>query len=91
MIRLFPIALLGRVPAFAGDAKSPVSSSGGDWEFSLSAGPAVRTLGQLKINSGYRSGGFALPSLVGSDSLTIPPVGDTTGYADREYDDGYVR
>jgi hypothetical protein len=90
MTRLFPIVLLATVPAFAGDPKSPVPS-GGDWEFTLSAGPAVRTLGQLKINSGYRSGGFPLTSLVGSDSLTLPPVGDTTGYADREYDDGYVR
>jgi len=77
-------------PAFAGDAKSP-ASSGGDWEFSLSAGPAVRTLGQVKINSGYRSGGFLLPSLVGPDSLTVPPVGDTDSYADRQYNDGYVR
>ena len=90
MSRLFPIFLLGCAPAFGGDAKSP-APSGGDWEFSLSAGPAVRTLGQLKINSGYRSGGFALPSLVGPDSLVVPPVGDTTGYADREYNDGYVR
>lgn len=77
-------------PSFAGDAKSP-AGSGGDWEFSLSAGPAVRTLGQVKINSGYRSGGFLLPSLVGPGSLTLPPVGDTGSYADREYDDGYVR
>jgi hypothetical protein len=75
---------------YGGDAKSP-ASSGGDWEFSLSAGPAVRTLGQVKINSGYRSGGFLLPSLVGPDSLTVPPVGDTGTYADREYNDGYVR
>lgn len=90
MNRFLPAALLSLAPVFAGDAKSPVPS-GGDWEFSLSAGPAFRTLGQLKINSGYRSGGFALPSLVGSDSLTVPPVGDATAYADREYDDGYVR
>lgn len=85
-----PLLLSGCASAFGGDAKAPVPS-GGDWEFSLSAGPAVRTLGQLKINSGYRSGGFALPSLVGSDSLTVPPVGDATAPADREYDDGYVR
>jgi hypothetical protein len=92
MTPLQPItaALLVLSPAFAGDAKNPVSS-GGDWEFSLSAGPAVRTLGQVKINSGYRSGGYLLPSLVGPDSLTVPPVGDTGSYADREYDDGYVR
>lgn len=83
-------ALLLLSPAFAGDAKIPASSGDG-WKFTLSAGPAVRTLGQLKIHSGYRSGGFALPSFVGSDSLVIPPVGDITGYADREYDDGYVR
>ncbi|MCW1886914.1 hypothetical protein OKA04_19395 [Luteolibacter flavescens] len=86
-----PLLLLGCVPVLAGDSKNPAPTSGGDWEFSLSAGPAVRTLGQVKINSGYRSGGFTLPSLVGSDSLTVPPIGDTTGYADREYNDGYVR
>ncbi len=89
-LRSLPAALFALSPVFAGDAKSP-ATSGGDWEFSLSAGPAVRTLGQVKINSGYRSGGVLLPSLVGSDSLTVPPVGDATAYADREYADGYVR
>lgn len=92
MTPLRPIiaTLFSVAPAFAGDAKSP-AASGGDWEFSLSVGPAVRTLGQVKINSGYRSGGFLLPSLVGPNSLTVPPVGDTGGYADREYNHGYVR
>ena len=78
------------LPALAGDSKTPVPS-GGDWEFSLSAGPAVRNLGQLKINSGYRSGGLILPSFVGSDSFVVPPVGDTSSHADRDYSDGYVR
>ena len=90
LLRILPLAFLAHSPAIAGDAKSP-AASGGDWEFSLSAGPAYRTLGQVKINSGYRSGGFLLPSLVGPGSLTVPPVGDTGSYADREYDDGYVR
>ena len=86
--RSAPTALpVAAFPVQADDAKSPVASQG-DWEFSLSAGPAVRTLGQVKINSGYRSGGVVLPSLVGTDSLTIPPVGDATAYADREYEDG---
>lgn len=89
-LRPFISGFLVVSPVFAGDAKSP-AASGGDWEFSLSAGPAFRTLGQVKINSGYRSGGFVLPSLVGPASLTVPPVGDTASYADREYDNGYVR
>lgn len=77
--------------AFAGDAKSPVAATNtGGWQFSLSAGPSYRTIGSLKINSGYRSGGFALPSFVGEDSLVVPPVGEEGVYADRTYDDGYV-
>ena len=86
------VALLVCPAARAGDPKdSAVSNSSSGWEFSLSAGPAVRNLGQLKINGGYRSGGFALPSLVGSDSLTLPAVGPEGSIADREYNDGYVR
>lgn len=87
---LLPATLLLLAPAFAGGPKSPISTSG-DWEFSLSAGPAVRNVGQIKINSGYRSGGLTLPSFVGGSSLTVPPVGDAGAFADREYNDGYVR
>ena len=85
---LLAIALIS--PAVAGDAKSPVATSPGGWEFSLSAGPSVRNVGQIKINSGYRSGGFLLPSFVGDNSLVTPPVGDPGVYGDRTYDDGYV-
>jgi hypothetical protein len=73
-------------PAHAGDAKSP-ARSGGDWEFSISAGPAYRHFGTIKTQAGYRSGGLAIPSLVGSDSLTTPPI---FGPGLRSYSDGYV-
>jgi len=89
---LAALLLCPSATALAGDAKgASVAPSSGDWEFSISAGPAMRNMGQLKINSGYRSGGFALPPLVGSDSLTVPPIGPDGAIGDREYNDGYVR
>ncbi|MFC7338217.1 hypothetical protein ACFQY0_13565 [Haloferula chungangensis] len=84
------IFLLLATPAFGGDAKSPVSS-GGNWQWTVSAGPAIRNIGTLKINSGYRSGGVIPPSFVGSSSLTEPNVGAESSTDDRFYNDGYVR
>ncbi|WP_035607376.1 hypothetical protein [Haloferula sp. BvORR071] len=80
-------------PATAGDAKSAgvTTSAAGDWEFSISAGPAWRQLGDVRVLGGYRSGGLAIPSLVGGDSLVTPPIGDPGTYGDRTYNDGYVR
>lgn len=96
MIRSLPYLTAGLVvsllPAMAGsDAKTPVSSSSsGGWEYSISAGPAYRNLGNLRIDSGYRSGGLVIPSLVGSNSLTTPPIGTTDAPGDRDYNDGFV-
>ena len=77
------------LPLFAGESKQPISTDG--WEWTLSAGPAIRNVGMLQINAGYRSSSFELPSLVGSESLVVPPVGDPDAPADRFYNDGYVR
>lgn len=81
------------LPAFAGgDAKTPVpAASSGDWEFSISAGPAVRQTGTFGFRGGSRSGGLSIPSFVGGNSLTEPAIGSATDHADRAYDDGYVR
>ena len=79
--------------SFAGDAKStpPASSSVGDWEFSLSAGPAWRQSGELGFTGGSRSAGIFIPSFTGSDSLTEPLIGKANEIGDRTYDDGFVR
>lgn len=83
--------LLPSCPALAGGAKHDAVPSGGDWEFSISAGPAYRKIGEVKTNAGYRSGGLALPSFVGGNALITPPIGETTAPFDREYNDGFVR
>lgn len=90
-MKVIPISLLIAAPCLAGDPKSPLESPRDGWEWTLSAGPAVRNVGTVKISSGYRSGGFFLPSLVGGDSLVLPAVGDEGQYDERFYDDGYVR
>jgi hypothetical protein len=85
--------LLPALPAAAGDAKQAlpaVSTSGGDWQFSLSAGPAYRHLGDVRITGGYRSAGSVLPSLVGGSSLVTPPIGAPGVIGDRTYNDGFV-
>jgi len=84
---LLPLTTL---PLLGGDPKATLPDRGG-WEFSLSAGPSYRRLGTLKINSGYRSTPGIVPSFVGGDSLTTPPVGDPDQVAERFYNDGYVR
>jgi hypothetical protein len=80
------------LPARAGEpASAPASYSSGDWEFTLSAGPAYRQSGTLNFTGGSRSGGLSIPSLVGQDSLVTPPIGSANGLGDRTYNDGYVR
>lgn len=76
--------------AFAGDSKSPVAPAG-DWEFSMSAGPAWRHSGTMGFTGGSRSAGIAIPSFVGDNVLFIPPIGEEDAYGDRFYNDGYVR
>ncbi len=76
--------------AWAGDAKSPVATAG-DWEYSLSAGPAWRRSGTLNFTGGSLSGSAFIPSFVGSNVLIVPPIGPATEIGDRFYDDGYVR
>jgi hypothetical protein len=91
MIRLRSIPLLLAFPcaAIAGDAKSPAVPTG-DWEFSLSAGPAWRHSGTLGFTGGSRSAGIAIPSFVGDNALVTPPIGAADAYAVRSYDDGFV-
>jgi len=76
--------------ADGGDSKSSVATSG-DWEFSISAGPAWRQAGTLGFNGGSRSGGYPLPSFVGDNQLIVPPIGLDNGIGDRIYNDGFVR
>ncbi|NQX02407.1 hypothetical protein HQ447_17250 [bacterium] len=78
------------VSAGAGDSKSPVAAAG-DWEFSLSAGPAWRSSGPLKFNGGSYSAGTPIPSWVGGNVLLTPPIGPADQIADRFYNDGFVR
>jgi hypothetical protein len=91
MIRPHFVPLLLAFPcaAIAGDAKSPVAPSG-DWEFSLSAGPAWRQSGTLGFSGGSRSAGVAIPSFVGDNVLITPPIGAADAYGTRTYDDGFV-
>src|SRR5688572_29764695 len=77
------------LPLAAGEPTQTIST--GDWEWTLSAGPSARNIGTLKINAASRSAAFGLPSLVGSEAMVTPPVGDPDSPADRFYEDGYVR
>ncbi len=86
------ILLAAASAAVAGDAKSPVATStGGDWEFSLSAGPAWRQSGTLGFTGGSRSGGIGIASFVGIDLLSEPRIGPQDETGNRLYNDGYVR
>ncbi len=76
--------------AIAGDAKSPAVPAG-DWEYSLSAGPAWRVSGSLGFTGGSRSAGVAIPSFVGGNVLVTPPIGAVDDSGERTYDDGFVR
>lgn len=91
MIRPHSLPLLLAFPfaAIAGDAKSPAPTSG-NWEFSLSAGPAWRQSGTLGFSGGSRSAGVAIPSFVGSNVLITPPIGAADTIGPRTYDDGFV-
>lgn len=84
------LLILLAIPAAAGDPKAPIAAAG-DWEWSISAGPSIRNVGKLQVNSRYRSTIGIIPSFVGTDSLTVPPIGDENLNADRFYNDGYVR
>jgi hypothetical protein len=87
--------VLGQVPAcscsaaIAEDAKTPVATSG-DWEFSLSAGPAWHQSGTLDFSGGSRGSVVAIPSFVGDNVLITPHIGAADAYDEREYDDGFV-
>lgn len=76
--------------AIAGDAKSPIATAG-DWEFSLSAGPAWRQSGTLDFSGGSRSAGVVMPSFVGDNVLIRSPIGADDTYDERVYKDGFVR
>ncbi len=75
----------------AGEAKTPAAATGGDWQWSLSAGPAWHSGGKLGFAGGSRSQLLDPPSFVGNAVLEVPPVGDASAVADRFYNDGYVR
>jgi hypothetical protein len=91
MIRPHPLTLLlaCSCAAIAGDAKSPVATSG-DWEFSISAGPAWRQSGTLGFSGGSRSAGVVIPSFVGDNVLITPPIGAAGAIGSRTYGDGFV-
>jgi hypothetical protein len=88
--RLLPFALLFPSAALAGDSKAATVTRG-NWEFSLSAGPAWRQSGTLGFTGGSRSGGLLIPSFVGENSLFAPPIGDAAAIGNRQYNDGFVR
>lgn len=95
-MKALPSALLGLLPlslaqVSAGDAKSALSGSGGsDWDYSFSIGQAVRQAGNFGFAGGSRSGSTVIPSFVGSNILTPPPIGDATLIGERTYNDGFV-
>lgn len=90
-LRNLPALLLATSSAaFAGDAMTPAASVG-DWEFSLSAGPAWRRSGSVGLTGGSRSADSFIPSFVGHNALITPPFGGEAEFAERSYDDGYVR
>jgi hypothetical protein len=88
-LRPLPLLLAFSCAAIAGDAKSPVATRG-DWEFSVSAGPAWRQSGTLGFTGGSRSAGVVIPSFVGDNVLITPPIGAANAIGSRAYDDGFV-
>lgn len=83
-------ALLLTTLAHAGDPKTPIPAADG-WQWSLSGGPAWHYMGNLSFAGGSRSQSLTLPSFVGTDVLTVPPIGSETMPDERFYNDGYVR
>ncbi|MFM2197370.1 MAG: hypothetical protein RLZZ505_802 [Verrucomicrobiota bacterium] len=75
--------------AGTGYANSQVAANG-DWEFSLSTGPAWRQSGTLGFNGGSRSDGVVIPSFVGDNALSTPPIGSVGVIGPRTYVDGSV-
>jgi hypothetical protein len=50
-----------------------------------------RSLGGVEFQAGSRSQRVRLPSLFGSARLREPAIGAADGFADRQYDDGFMR
>lgn len=85
------LAAMAGPPALAGGSKEPVKTGNGDWQWSLSGGPFMHSMGRLNVTGGSRSQSLALPSFVGDASLFVPPIGDDLVFGDRFYNDGFVR
>ncbi len=89
---IIAFALLLPCAAIAGDAKAPIPAAPKDgWQWSVSGGPAWHYMGKLTYTGRTRSQSLGLPSYVGDNSLTVPPVGDESAIDERYYNDGYVR
>ncbi|MDB4438302.1 hypothetical protein N9195_01795 [bacterium] len=68
----------------------PVAKNSG-WSLrSASAGVAWRSLGSLDYRGSTRSQDFIIPSVVGGDSLTLPPIGSPGIPGIRTYENGFV-
>lgn len=92
ILRSFIFLLAIPATVSAGDAKSSLAGANpGDWQFSISVGTAYRHAGTLGFRGGSRAAGLIIPSFVGSDSLTVPAIGDDGKFDDRVYNDGFVR
>jgi len=91
--KLLAFALLLPGAALAGDAKAPIPAAApkSGWQWSISGGPAWHNMGKLTYTGRTRSQSLGLPSFVGDNALTVPPVGDETAADERYYNDGYVR
>ena len=91
-MRTLTLSLALAAPVFAGDSKMadiavPAPAPDG-WEWSISAGPAVRDVGTLRTSVG--SWPFAPPVFV-PPPPDRPDIGSPTAIGDRTYDNGYVR
>ncbi len=84
-----PLLLASSCAAIAADTKAPVQASG-DWEFSLSAGAALRQSGTLGFTGGTRSAEVVIPSFVGDNVLNTPPIGRVGDFGVRTYQDGSI-
>lgn len=93
-MKIRPLLLLPLLsgPATAGEriAIAPDLSPRGWSISSVSAGASWRSFGKLSYRGSSRSQDFFLPSQVGGDSLTLPPIGEAGIFGDRTYTNGFV-
>ncbi|WP_411845875.1 hypothetical protein AAFN60_20120 [Roseibacillus persicicus] len=85
--------LLSFAPLSGGDFSKDVIShtpQNSGWTASYAVGPNYRHFGDVRYQGQSQSQNLLVPSFIGGNSLTLPPIGTTGTTSDRLYDNGFV-